>query len=246
MAQTIEVDLTVRASDCHPDGQMKPYALMQCLQEAAACHAEDLGVGFADLQRRNGLWVLANMRLEIARLPRWNERLAVKTWPSGFTRLIATREFIGAAEDGGERFRAASEWMILDKRSGRPKNLTRLELDLPAAGPKALTSELRRLRPSGAYETALTLRVPYSALDFNGHVNNTEYVRWAFDALHEKGLAGTPVRSLQMTYLAEAFQGDEIVVLVQPHDDRSVQVVQRRTRESVDVFVMDIACRSGE
>jgi acyl-ACP thioesterase len=242
MAEKIEVEFTVQASDCQPDGRIKPYALMQCLQEAAACHAEKLGVGFADLKRRNGFWVLANMRLEIARLPRWNERLAVKTWPSGFTRLVATREFIGAVEDGGEIFRAASEWMILDKQSGRPKNLTRLELDLPAAGPKALTSDLRRLRPSGAYETALTLRVPYSALDLNGHVNNTEYVRWAFDALHERGLPKAPVRSLQMAYLAEAFQGDEIVVLVRSHDDQSVQVVQRRTQETLDVFAMDVTC----
>jgi acyl-ACP thioesterase len=242
MAQTIEVEFTARASDCHPDGQIKPYALMQCLQEAAARHAEQLGVGFANLEKRNVFWVLANMRLEVARLPRWNEGLTIRTWPSGLTRLAATREFIGRAEDGAEIFRAASEWMILDKHSGRPKSLTRLELDLPAAGPKALTSEVLRLRPSGPYENAMTLRVPYSVLDFNGHVNNTEYVRWAFDALHEKGLAGAPVRSMQMTYLAEAFQGDEIVVLVRPRDDRSVQVVQRRAHDSVDVFVMDVAC----
>lgn len=246
MEQTIEVEFTARASDCHPDGQIKPYALMQCLQEAAARHAEQLGVGFASLEKRNVFWVLANMRLEIARLPRWNERLAVRTWPSGLTRLVATREFIGRVEGEAESFRAASEWMILDKQSGRPRNLTRLELDLPAAGPKALTSEVPRLRPSGPYENAMTLRVPHSVLDFNGHVNNTEYVRWAFDALYEKGLAGTAVQSMQMTYLAEAFQGDEIEILVRPHNKRSVQVVQRRRRESVDVFVMDVTCRSCE
>lgn len=163
-----------KAFDCQPDGWIKPNALMQYLQESAARHAEQLGFGLVDLGRQDCFWVLANLQLDVTRLPRWNERFTIRTWSSGHTRVVATREFVGAADDGNELFRAGSEWMVLDKRKSRPRNLTRLHLKLPQDGPKALTTELRRLQPIGEYETACSLRVPPSALDFNRHVNNTE------------------------------------------------------------------------
>jgi medium-chain acyl-[acyl-carrier-protein] hydrolase len=234
----------VKAFDCRPDGGMKVNALMQYLQEAAACHAEQLGFGFADMERRDWLWVLANLRLEILREPRWMDRLTIRTWPSGYTRLIATREFVGMAPDGVELFRAGSEWMVLDRRSGRPQNLTRLGLNLPSVEPKALAAPLHRLKPTREYVSTCTLQVPFSALDFNGHVNNTEYVRWALDGLHQHLGRLPEIRATHVTYLAEAFQSDEIEILVSPAHNGRIGIIERKSQDpaSVDVCLMEIVC----
>jgi len=173
--------------------------------------------------------------------PRWGDELIVMTWPGGHTRLIASREFIGRSPDGREFFRAASDWMILDRHSGRPKNLDRFDLTLPQSGPKALTVAPTRLQPAGEYARVCTLRVPFSALDFNGHVNNTEYVRWALDAVQQK-LGDTPeVRTIQLTYLAEVFEGDEIELLVRSGDG-STGVCIRKYRDGANAFVMEVGC----
>jgi acyl-ACP thioesterase len=232
----------VEAFDCRPDGFIKPNALMQCLQEAAARHAEQLGFGFAELDRRDCFWVLANLRIEMTDTPRWGDCVTIRTWPSGFTRLVASREFIGQGSDGRELFRAASEWMILDKHRSRPKNLERLDLDLPPAGLKVLATELQRLRPAEAYAKACTISVPFSALDFNGHVNNTEYVRWALDGLHRQ-LGHSPViRSVQATYLAEVFEGDEIEVLVAAEGGTPIRILERKSGGAAEanVFLLEI------
>jgi len=239
--QQREDRFTVKTFDCRPDGQIKPNALMQYLQEAAARHAEQLGFGFADLDAHDCFWVLANLRLDVTRLPRWNECFTLRTWPSGHTRVVASREFVGTNAQGGELFRAGSEWMVLDKHKSRPRNLTRLELALPRSAPKALTTELRRLQPTGNYTGVHTLGVPFSALDFNRHVNNTEYLRWAFDAIHFGYPRIGAVRSLQVTYLAELFEGDEIEVLIHPASDQSFHVLERRVGEPADAFVMEVA-----
>jgi len=242
--QPREDRFTIKAFDCRPDGQVKPNALMQYLQEAAARHAEQLGFGFAALEQRNCFWILANLRLDITVTPRWRDDVTVKTWPSGHTRLTATREFIGEASDGRELFRAASEWMILDKQNSRPKNLTRLDLHLPPAGPKALATSPQRLQPGADYTPAWSLQVPFSSVDFNGHVNNTEYIRWALDGLHH-ALHRTPeIHSLQATYLAEVFEGDEIEVLVAADPDQKVRILERRRGEPApgNVFLMELLC----
>jgi acyl-ACP thioesterase len=233
---------TVKAFDCRPDGGMKTNALMQYLQEAAACHAEQLGVGFADMNQRNCFWVLANLRLEISREPRWMECLTIRTWPSGHTRLVASREFVGTAPDTSELFRAGSEWMVLDRQSGRPQNLTRLDLRLPDPGPRVLAAPLHRLKPAEGYVKTCSLQVPFSALDFNGHVNNTEYVRWALDGLYQHLGRLPEIRAAHVTYLAEVFHGDEIEVLVSPISDRRVAVLERKSSDSagVDVCLVEI------
>jgi len=240
--QPREDRFTIKAFDCCPDGRVKPNVLMQYLQEAAARHAEQLGVGFADLGQRNCFWVLANFRLEVTTLPRWRDDVTVKTWPSGCTRLTASREFVGENTDGHEFFRAASEWMILDKQSGRPKNLTRLDLHLPPSGPKALAAELQRLQPAEGYTRVDSLRVPFSSLDFNGHVNNTEYIRWALDGLYSLQHVVPEIRLIQATYLAEVFESDEIEILVATDRKGPTRILERRAAEpsNANVFLMEI------
>jgi medium-chain acyl-[acyl-carrier-protein] hydrolase len=233
----------VEAFDCRPDGFIKPNALMQYLQEAAARHAEQLGVGFADLERWDCFWVLVNLRLEMTDTPRWRDGLTIRTWPSGRTRLLASREFVGEGADGRELFRATSEWMILDKHGSRPKNLSRLDLHLPPTGAKVLSTELQRLQRAPApYVHTATISVPFSALDFNGHVNNTEYVRWAFDGLHRCLGHAPPVRAVQVTYTAEVFEGDDIEVLVAAEPDAPIRIVERKADGPADasVFLMEI------
>jgi acyl-ACP thioesterase len=242
--QEREDRFTAKTFDCQPDGCIKPNALMQYLQESAARHAEQLGFGFADLDAQDCFWVLANLRLNVTRLPQWNERFTVRTWPSGHSRVIASREFVATDGEGDELFRAGSEWMVLDKHKSRPRNLKRLKMKLPERGPKALATELRRLQPTGHYHLVHSLHVPASALDFNRHVNNTEYVRWAFDAIRRASVRVGTVRSLEVTYLAELFEGDEIEVLVRSPADASANVLVRRVSKPADVFVMEAAFAS--
>jgi medium-chain acyl-[acyl-carrier-protein] hydrolase len=131
--------------------------------------------------------------------------------------------------------------MVLDRHSGRPRNLTRFNPGLPESGPKVLSSPLARLAPVQGYVPAYTLRVPFSALDFNGHVNNTEYVRWVVDALHCQLGRPPEIRAAQITYLAEAFEGDEIEVLVSRQDDRRIHIVERKSQgtDHADICIME-------
>lgn len=231
---------TVRTYDCRADGKIRIASLMQHLQEAAALHAEQLGFGFESLSEMNSYWVLSNFRMEIERLPVWRDRVTIRTWPSGANRVIATREFVGKDQDDRELFRAGSEWMILDKQKNRPKNLYRLDLDLPKTGEKVLSKELARLQRREDYQEVDRVRVPYSSIDMNGHVNNTEYVRWGFDALRRTFKSERDVRCVQVSYLSEVFEGDELDVFVSSEAESRFSILGRESNTDTDVYIMEV------
>ncbi len=237
-----EETFKVKTYECRPDGNIKTACLMQYLQEVAARHAEQLGFGISELGKINSYWVLSNLRIEIDKPLGWNDEFTVKTWPSGHTRVIATREFVGNNQEDCGLFRASSQWMILDRQSNRPKNLSRLDLDLPKTGPKVLSEELKRLEPQDDYNEIDRITVPYSSIDLNGHVNNTEHVRWSMDALKKAfGFEGD-VNSIHVTYLSEIFEGDELELLLSRNNNNRFYVLSRRPATQDNVHIMEIFC----
>jgi acyl-ACP thioesterase len=236
---------TVRSYECGADGNIRMPALMHHLQEAAAVHAEELGFGPGRLEEVECYWVLSNIRIEFARLPQWNDRITIRTWPSGHSRATATREFIGEDDRGQELFRAGSEWMVLSKRSGRPKNLLRLDIGLLETGPKALSADMTRLEPQGSYSHAEQVRVWHSCIDLNGHVNNAEYVRWSIDALRRAFPAATDTCSIQATYFREAFEGDELALSVRRDGPGHFYVLGRNVRDGDNVFAVKVSPRQS-
>jgi medium-chain acyl-[acyl-carrier-protein] hydrolase len=236
-----EEQFRIRTYECGVDGKVKIFSLMQYLQEIAALHAEQLGLGFDKLSEMGGYWVLSNIRIEISRLPGWDDEVTLKTWPSGYSRTIATREFVGKDQNGAELFRAGSEWMVINKNTNRLKNLFKLDLNLPKTGTKALPDEFKRLEPIGDYHQIDMVRVPSSAIDLNGHVNNTEYVRWGIDALSRTFKLEDNIRSVQATYLSEVFGNDELDLLVSSKTNGQFGVLGRKAGTESNVFLMEVS-----
>jgi medium-chain acyl-[acyl-carrier-protein] hydrolase len=240
--KTREEQFRVSTFDCQASGHISIFSLMQYLQEAAAGHAEELGFGFERLNELGGYWVLSNIRIEIDRLPRCDDQVTIRTWPSGHTRAVASREFVGTDADGRTMFRAGSEWMVVNKQTNRLKNLLRLGLDLPRSEQKALPGELRRLEARQDYRPVERLCVPHSSIDLNGHVNNTEYVRWGFDSLRRAFKLGSHIRSVQATYLSEVFEADELEIAVASDPNAKFHVLASKSGEDAAVYLMEVAC----
>ena len=71
--------LTVRHHECGPNAELKLNSLFDYLQDAAAKHADHLGVGFQFLAAHHILWILALMNLWIVRMPAIGETIRVVT-----------------------------------------------------------------------------------------------------------------------------------------------------------------------
>jgi len=226
------VPLHVKAYHCASSGLLLPHVLASLCQDIASDHADLLGFGFERLKERNQIWALVQFKLEITRQPRYGMALELETWPSSVSRLRASREFRMTDAAGNTCVLGSSDWMVLDAQSRRPQDLSVLDMNPHLRPQRLLGDKLPRHKPEGKGRELARFRIPISALDANGHVNNTEYLRFSYDALYAHGCRGA-IRGLSMSFHCEAFLDDELSLQYTLEDGQHCVVGYR---EAIPVF----------
>lgn len=192
-------------------------ALAGYLQEVAALHADELGVGL-DALRGGGLtWMLARQRIEVSAPPRLGDVVEVETWPAGIERLFAVREFV-VRRAGEEVARATTHWLVIDvatRRPVRPSSVLdpRFPREVRATAVSLAAGRLPEPGP-GAHERRFEVR--HSDIDTNLHVTSSRYLGWAVDAVPVDLWRARHVAAIEVHYLAEAHPGAAVVSRAAP------------------------------
>jgi medium-chain acyl-[acyl-carrier-protein] hydrolase len=217
---------TVHAHDADWEQEARLTAICNYFQEAAWEHAEHLRVGFHDLGSSNLLWVLSRFYIEIEEYPKWTDRVTVETWPKGFDRLLALRDFELKNSSGKICARATSGWIMVDSESKRPRKADTFPELLAAINSRpAVDRRFGKLAPiSGTVkeseETEKTIL--HGDIDLNNHVNNVKYIEWIVD--NESRLRGSLAvkpRALEIHYLGEGLFGQECLIISAPHPEKT-------------------------
>ena len=204
---------TVRHHACGPDGKLKLPALFDYLQDAAAQHANHLGVGIRFLAEHRMLWVLSRIRLRILRLPAIGETVRITTYPSGPEKIFATRQYALSDGEGRELVRGTSFWLLLDAAKFRPlKPLQHLGGALPANEDQTrYFTGLAKLEGNPALSDLREYGVTHSMIDVNRHLNNAYYAFFTNDALGMMSGAFRTLSEIQVNFNHSAALGDRIL-----------------------------------
>jgi acyl-ACP thioesterase len=203
---------SIRHSEVDSAGNLKLKTLSDYLQEAAAAHADHLNAGLRHLRQNNLMWVLSRIKINIFNHMNINESVTVETWPGKFEKLFAKREFVVRSREGKTLCQASSAWLLVDVEKLRPQRESRLPVALPDNSHRQVFfPELDKLERLPANK-AFSVRVRHSTIDVNGHLNNAEYSAWIHDYLAEKTNCSLQLKEIQINFIAEARQGDDIEI----------------------------------
>lgn len=212
--------LRVRGHEVTPRGTVALPALCTYLPDVAGRHAEALGVSMRSLRAEHKAWILSHLHLTIDRLPRWEEEVAVETWPSGLDGLRATREFVLSVEDT-EVARATSAWLVFDtqrRRPARPPQTVRT-LD-PPDRPSVLPHKWEDVALPQRADYTQTFEARYSDLDLNRHVNSARLLEWALAPLPAEHLDAHACTEVRLQFRTEATLGDGVHSTIQLDETR--------------------------
>ena len=109
-----ELKYTVPCYDTDASWRMKPASFMNIAQEAAGNHAVYLGFGYDTLRETNTAWILSRVHVEFPDTPLWREDLTLQTWHKGLNRLFFLRDFVITDNEGKERVKATTSWLVLN------------------------------------------------------------------------------------------------------------------------------------
>ncbi len=196
-------------------GRAHLSALMNYLQDAARLHSWREKFSVFDLARKGLTWVVSRYHLVIERYPGLGEKISIKTWASGKHGFYALRDFEVFDKDRARVIAATSSWMIIDLVSRRPVRVENLFPDGLILQERALADDFPTLPIVEKLDHKTTFRVLFEDLDYNRHVNNVVYSRWAVEGMPREMLFSGRPREMEINYRSEAFYGDEVEVITQ-------------------------------
>ena len=203
-------ELRLRSKDVDMYRRLRTSELFRLLQEASIRHTEQLGMGREKTLDKGLLWVLLLQTAEIGRMPEYDERIVLKSWPGKTMHLLFPRYYRLETAAGEHLLSASALWGLVDadtRKMAFPERFG-VEIEGVVTGEEiALPSAPRRL----ACTESRPFTVPYSFVDLNGHMNNTRYFDLAEDCI-PAAAEGRALRRIQTEYVSEARFGERFTV----------------------------------
>jgi len=235
-----EEKITVKYSEIDQNMAMKPFALLNFLQDIASKNAEDWGFGYSYIHPRNYAWFLIKYRMEFEQYPFDIQELTLKTEPRGYNKLFAYRDF-ELYSDNKLLGRMHSMWSVVDVDS---RSIVPVPTAIPD-NPYMTAFTKREDDLSFAKITAITkpsiekfFEVRYNDIDVNGHANNGNYIVWALEPLSFEFKNNHCIKTLDMVYKKEAKFGDKLISQIE-YKDENTTIHQLKNSEGEDLFLLE-------
>ena len=224
-----EQKFTIPCYDTDASWRLKPSSFMDLAQEAAGQHAVYLGFGYDDLIATNTAWILSRVHVEFVDAPKWRENITLRTWHKGLNRLFFLRDFILTDDEGRERVKATTSWLVLNLETRRLVRDPKLMEEGTVCLDNVIETPADKVvMPKDADpQYVMDHHVAYSDVDMNGHTNNAMYMQWAMDAVDYDIASTRPVKWFTINFNHETKPGDVVAlykVVKEEQDGRHVFV----------------------
>ncbi len=189
--------------------RMRTSALFTVMQSASLRHITELGLGREKTFDRGLVWVVARQRAVIDRMPVYDERVTLRTWPGEMKRVLFPRYYELIAENGETLARGSALWSLMDaqtRTAAFPDEYGAEIAGVVTGRELPCVSHLLTMETTDYFEFPVT----QSYVDLNGHINNARCFDVAEDRL-PLPKQGAVLREAQVEYNGEARLDDLLV-----------------------------------
>jgi len=188
-------------------------SLIRILEDMAILQSEDVGYGLDFYEREKVGWMLSRWDITVNRLPRFREQIRVVTRPQAMNKFYANRFYWVYDQENNLLIEAATLWIFFNTEKRRPQAVSREIIDAYAGSDRNSYpfSKLTEIEETEEPEFFKEYAVNSDTIDFNNHVNNSQYFFWAIDSIPPDKLAGFDISEIKVNYLKETNENDRIL-----------------------------------
>lgn len=208
----------LRTSDFNRYKRLHPNAILDIFQDIAGIHANTLGCGHDTLLERSMIWVLVRVRYEVLCQPKMFDTVTALTWPLAPTRAGFRREYLLKDSKGNIVVKGSSEWVMMHSTERRLlPSCDVYPSDYDFMSNLAIEGKSARIHDFEAAMAPVHFTPQFSDIDMNGHVNNTKYANFVFNAVELS--ENEQIRCLQIDYKHEVLAGDSLDIYTAREDN---------------------------
>lgn len=177
--------------------------------EASNRHSDERNANIDEALGPEETWMLYKWRVKFIERPKAQTKVYIRTWPSDFGKIRATREFEMVDGDGNVLAYATSIWVLVNYVKGRPMVIPKHfgELFGVEEDARLQFTEFDDFRYDDETELKGTFKVRKSDIDINHHVNNVNYLNWMLEVVDDSEL---DLDELEIYYVGQTKYGDVI------------------------------------
>lgn len=202
-------------SDIGENHFLSNTGFLKFLQEAASMHSNSLNFGIEDLARFDLGWVIMNWKLKVLKRPKYEEKILIKTWLRKIDKLFFYRDFEVYNEDKEKIAVATSKWIWFNIKE---KTVSIIN-DEVIKQYKPINEEaipnfvFSRMRTGNNFENKFNYRIQRRDIDTNHHVNNLNYLDFAYETLPEDVYTRVEFNEVEIMYKNEIKINEDIECL---------------------------------
>lgn len=207
-------NLKIDISMYHKDGTFYPASLLKLSMNMIEEHLDALGMGEKSLMARLGIgWVILCNTVTLKRPLMPEDELTGRTWHSGGRLPLFRRDYEISDASGAKIACGATFSTLVDVSTHRicTDRDKLAEVSLPSGPTTVEADRLFRFPEGNGFTSSEEFTVRPSMLDGLGHVNNTRYGEFVWDAMTEEERRGFSLFScISVWYLSELNAGDSV------------------------------------
>lgn len=175
-------NFTITPGDADFNQRLRISSLINLYIHSASLHATELGLGYIHLGELGMGWFLSRFKISINNLPEWPGELSIQTWPKGLDRLYYIRDAEFYDSENIKFASLTSGWMMIDKKTKRPKlHEVQRESLYYNQHKHAVIETIPTLKSGDKPDLSVEYKVRYTDIDMNHHLTTIRYIDFMFD-----------------------------------------------------------------
>ena len=222
----------IKSYECDKNGVLRLRTLFNLFQDMADEHADKMGLGYHFCIQKQIGWIGAGYHVQINRLPKWEDRVTLYTWPSKATPVMGIRDFQMISDSGEVLVSASSQWVLVDLNRMRPVAIAKHIEGYEIVDERAVETSFPQIEIADDANLGKSIPVRRDDIDINNHVNNAVYPTLCLDGIDESFLDTHTLAEVQISFKKPAVVGDTILLKSSLADNQSIHQLLNEVGET--------------
>lgn len=230
---------SVTLPDVGENNGLTNKGILRMLQEIACHHSETAGFGVNDSSSTGFAWLLLNWKLQVFSRPVWNAKLKINTWSSKHTLIAFYRDFEILDENDNLVAIATSKWVLFDfNKNGIAKLTDELESRYTHVDKHVFDAPMNeKLKEPENSELVSSYTVCRRDIDTNHHVNNLNYLDFAYEAIPEDIFFNSDLKNVEIMYKHETKLGETLDFFYSKQENSNVITIKNKEDNKLHCIV---------